>query len=137
MNGIIRVIKEEIYMKKQIRRGVFETNSSSTHSLTMMMKSDYDRWGKYNLYLYTGSGWGWETNKPIANSLYTKNEVIEFVKTKKYYTDVENVDSELIRDLNFIAWDDEGNEWLESFYEEFTTPSGETIVAFGEYGYCG
>lgn len=25
-------------MKRQIRRGVFETNSSSTHSLTMMLK---------------------------------------------------------------------------------------------------
>ena len=30
-------------MKKQIRRGVFETNSSSVHSLTMCMESDYDR----------------------------------------------------------------------------------------------
>ena len=39
------MIKEEIYfMKRQIRRGVFETNSSSTHSITMCMKSDYDRW---------------------------------------------------------------------------------------------
>lgn len=31
-------------MKRQIRRGVYETNSSSVHSLTMCMKSDYDRW---------------------------------------------------------------------------------------------
>ena len=31
-------------MKRQIRRGVFETNSSSVHSLTMCMESDYDRW---------------------------------------------------------------------------------------------
>lgn len=39
------MIKEEIYfMKRQVRRGVFETNSSSTHSLTMCMKSDYNRW---------------------------------------------------------------------------------------------
>ena len=29
---------------KQIRRNVFETNSSSTHSITMCMKSDYDKW---------------------------------------------------------------------------------------------
>ena len=26
------------------------------------------------------------------------------------------------------------NEYLEGYYAEFTTPSGETIVAFGEYG---
>lgn len=31
-------------MKKQIRRGVFETNSSSVHSLTMCTSSDYDKW---------------------------------------------------------------------------------------------
>lgn len=32
-------------MKRQVRNGVFETNSSSTHSITMMMMmKDYDRW---------------------------------------------------------------------------------------------
>lgn len=31
-------------MKKQIRRGVFETNSSSVHSITMCTRSDFDRW---------------------------------------------------------------------------------------------
>lgn len=31
-------------MKRQIRRSVFETNSSSVHSLTMCTQSDYDRW---------------------------------------------------------------------------------------------
>ena len=31
-------------MKRQIRKGVFETNSSSTHSLVMCLKSDYDKW---------------------------------------------------------------------------------------------
>ena len=44
-------------MKRQIRRGVFESNSSSVHSLTMCMESDYDRWEKDNLYLFTGSGY--------------------------------------------------------------------------------
>ena len=31
-------------MKRQIRRGVFETNSSSVHSLTMCMESDFNKW---------------------------------------------------------------------------------------------
>ena len=123
-------------MKKQIRRGVFETNSSSTHSLTMMMKSDYDRWHIENLYLYTGSGWGWDFNKPTKNNLYTKDEAVEFIKNYKYYDDKE-IDYEYLRDMDFISWDDEGTDYLESFYDEFITPSGETIVAFGEYGYDG
>ena len=124
-------------MKRQIRSSVFETNSSSTHSLTMMMKSDYKRWQTEELYLYDGSGWGWEFSKPVVNQLYTRDEAIEFVKKNKYYKDVDEIDDDALRGYDFIPWDDEGNEYLESFYKEFTTPSGETIVAFGEYGYNG
>jgi hypothetical protein len=123
-------------MKRQVRRGVFETNSSSTHSLTMMMKSDYDRWQTEQLYLYEG-GYGWEFNKPVKNNLYTKDEVMKFAKNNRYYHGEEEIDNETMRDMGFISWDDEGSEYLEGFYQEFTTPSGETIVAFGEYGYGG
>lgn len=123
-------------MRRQIRRGVFETNSSSTHSLTMMMKSDYDRWQTEQLYLYEG-GYGWKFKEPIKNNLYTKDEVMKFAKNNRYYHGEDEIDNETMRDMGFISWDDEGNEYLEGFYEEFTTPSGETIVAFGEYGYDG
>lgn len=123
-------------MKRQIRRGVFETNSSSTHSLTMMMKSDYERWHTEQLYLYS-YGWGWEFSKPVENQLYTRDEAVEFAKKNRYCKDANEIDDEILRDIGFISWDDEGSEYLEGFYEEFTTPSGETIVAFGEYGYDG
>lgn len=123
-------------MKRQIRYGVFETNSSSTHSLTMMMKKDYDRWHKEKLYLYEG-GYGWEFDKPTKNELYTRDEAVKFVKTNQYYKNENFFDNELLKEAGFIAWNDEGNYYLESFYQEFTTPSGETIVAFGEYGYDG
>lgn len=123
-------------MKRQIRRGVFETNSSSTHSLTMMMKSDYDRWHNDKLYMYS-DGYGWESKKPVVNELYTRDEAVEFAKNNKYYKDSYEIDDELLRDYGFISWDYEGSEYLEGFYDEFTTPSGETIVAFGEYGYDG
>lgn len=123
-------------MKRQIRRGVFETNSSSTHSLTMMMKSDYERWEKENLYLFKGYTYGWDFDKPIDGHFYTKDEAIKFTKRYKYYDENDGL-GESLRDAGFISWDDEGSEYLESFYSEFTTPSGETIVAFGEYGYDG
>ena len=29
---------------RQVRRGLFETNSSSTHSLTVCSKDEYQRW---------------------------------------------------------------------------------------------
>lgn len=122
-------------MKRQIRWGVFETNSSSTHSLTMMMKDDYRRWENENLYLFAGYASGWDFNKPVKNALYTRDEAVEFVKNSRYYDDVDEIDDEYLRDMDFISFDDEGSEYLEGFYKEFTTPSGETIVAFGEYGY--
>ena len=121
----------------QVRNGVFETNSSSTHSLTMMMKSDYERWGKEELYLFDGYTYGWDFAAPVKGVLYTKDEMIEFIKNNKYYKDVTDIDWEIRRDVGFVSFDDEGSEYLESFYKEFTTPSGETIVAFGEYGYDG
>ena len=126
-------------MKRQVRRGVFETNSSSTHSLTMMMKSDYERWEKENLYLFNGYAYGWDFNKPVNNALYTREEAIEFVKNSRYYDASSNdeIDDVYLREFDFISFDDEGSEYLEGFYEEFTTPSGEIIVAFGEYGYDG
>ena len=124
---------------KQIRRGVFETNSSSTHSLTMMMKSDYKRWENEGLYLFDGYGYGWEFNKPIHGHLYTTDEVIGFAKTYKYFDDIDeyDLDYDMINEMGFVSWDDEGSEYLEGFYEEFVTPAGETVVAFGEYGYDG
>lgn len=32
---------------RQVRRMTFETNSSSTHSLTMCTKEEYDNWKKW------------------------------------------------------------------------------------------
>lgn len=31
-------------MKRQIRSGVFETNSSAVHAITMCMKNEYNKW---------------------------------------------------------------------------------------------
>ena len=39
--------------KVQIRRGVFETNSSSVHSLTMVSEEEYDNWkNNKDIYIY-------------------------------------------------------------------------------------
>ena len=36
-------------MKRQIRRGVFETNSSSTHSIVICSEEEYKKWVKGEL----------------------------------------------------------------------------------------
>ena len=94
---------------KHIRRGTFETNSSSTHSICICMKEDYNKWiaGEmiYDYYCeklvpieekYKGSSYRYRTYEQY-NSSYDLNE----------------------------------------YKEEFTTPNGEQIVVFGEYGYDG
>ena len=73
-------------MKRQVRRGVFETNSSSTHSLTMCLQSDYDRWTSGEVLLFRGSGWCYpEGNKPQKNGFYTKEEAIAFEKVSNIH----------------------------------------------------
>ena len=139
-------MRKGINMKRQIRRGVFETNSSSTHSLTMCLKSDYDKWTKGEVLLFTGSGWCYpEDNKPNKNHFYTREEAITFEKSSKYAPSED------------FDWNDEdavmemlhGNEWYDSDYyddycaseyetfeEKLITPSGDEIISFGYYGYC-
>ncbi|MDF2884882.1 MAG: hypothetical protein K0R54_5452 [Clostridiaceae bacterium] len=127
---------------KQIRRGVFETNSSSTHSITMCLKSDYDRWVKGEILLFKGSGWSFEEGyKPQKNNFYTRAEAIEFMKHDKYCSNDTNWDDndavdEILRENEFVDSDYENDE-LEWYEETYITPSGEEVIAFGEYGYQG
>lgn len=123
-------------MKKIIRNGVFESNSSSTHSLTMCMKSDYDKWCNGELLLAEDTlGF----NPKIEKKFVTKEEAIYLLQTCYKYLpediDWNNDDmvSEVVREAGFRDFEYE-NEYLEWYCDEFTTPSGETVVAFGEYG---
>lgn len=128
-------------MKKQIRSGVFETNSSSTHSCTIMMKDDYDRWERDGLYLFDGYARHYpEECRPKVGKMYTKEEVIEFLKANrnyKGYDDNDYEDDDVFeddrRDEDFKKYTDESE--LEEDYQTFTTPGGETVVALCQYGY--
>lgn len=130
-------------MKRQIRRGVFETNSSSTHSLTMCLKSDYDKWVNGELLLYTGWGYGYpEDYQPKENHFYTKEQVIEFEKSS-YYPPSDDMNwnseeaEEHLRERDWCTYENYDNDYLEWFEDTFTTPSGEIVMVFGQYGYDG
>ena len=124
-------------MKKQIRRGVFETNSSSVHSLTMCSGEEYQKWENGKVLF-----WG-ERDK-----FATKEEIIEELKHMRYswgnkelcYPDVNWDDEDEVSDV----FSDERiktceeyfeNEWYETFEDRYTTPSGDEVGAFGYYGY--
>lgn len=147
----------------QIRRNVFETNSSSTHSLTMCSKDEYDAWINGEVYF------DWYNNfvsKEERDKRY-KIAVVDYCSTHSWkdktttfknvvYQEDEFVPEDHIDELteeNYQDFNDEGrwvlsdydvpvsfNEYFddidyETFDDTYTTKSGDEIVAFGYYGW--
>jgi uncharacterized beta-barrel protein YwiB (DUF1934 family) len=112
-------------MKIQVRQGVFETNSSSTHSLCIVDKSDYDKWKKGELYLQD------------SDEFITYDEAVAYIKKHEKEVDVNDKEAmeELFRENDIKTMDEFfDDECLESFEETYKTKSGDEIVAFGLYG---
>ena len=113
----------------QIRKNIFETNSSSVHALTVVTEDDFEKFRN-------GEMW-WDDYEQV---ILSKEEIIE-----------QHQDDPRIRELpadaafqyimrqyshqysNFDNFD-EGFDYMES---HLVTPSGEKVVAFGYYGYDG
>jgi hypothetical protein len=60
----------------QIRHNVFETNSSSTHSITMCLKSDYTEWKKDKLYFVDYCS--------VDKKFVTWEELIQLIKKQNH-----------------------------------------------------
>ena len=128
----------------------FETNSSSTHSLTMCTKEEYDNWknGKllfdscYKKFVpsleltktdFEEAEDNYESNKQKYQKNWnqlTKEEQEEY--TLEYIKENRSMD-EIV---TYPEWLDR-NDYLDQFYKEYTTKNNEKIVAFGVYGYDG
>lgn len=133
-------------MKKIIRKNTFETNSSSTHSLTICTAEQWNEFKTTDKYLADWDG-----------ELFLVDELIEVMKIKatehpERYKDVDlNNRESCIEHLTkenrwggadyftYETWGsyDEWSEWAEAYVEEFTSPSGDKMVAVGAYGYNG
>lgn len=105
-----------------IRYGVFETNSSSTHSITICSLDEYKKLENNQLLI---ERWGTELlSFDEAVRQCTKNvaglpmdEVLDILR-----------EEEIAESLETYGTD------FETFEERYTTPGGEEIVAFGYYG---
>ena len=137
-------------MKRQIRRRVFETNSSSTHSLTMCSEEEFEQWKNGELLF---DEWGSESfvkanslsddDKKYAAQDY-ENHKDEFSKDwsdlsesakEKYYTKYAKENNIANEDAKtYEVWH---NNDLQTFAYRYTSKCGHKIVAFGEYGYDG
>lgn len=115
------------------RLGMFETNSSSTHSMIIGMEDDFKKWENGEL-LYNRHN----------HSFCTKEEAINILKEDLWYKhiDFDNIEpeelEERLRDAEFYTceWFDDDDE-LNHDYNEFVTPNGEKICMLCQYGYDG
>lgn len=137
-------------MKITIRRGVFETNSSSTHSLTICTNESYERWIKGDAVLNEGWSSFWSDYPDIIPIEDVPTALLKYKGVSHYsYTDLSEditIDDikydtnyeDLLRDIGLFTyqmWLDD--EYLDTYERNFTTPSGDEMIAFGKYGYSG
>jgi hypothetical protein len=99
-------------MKIKVRKSVFETNSSSVHSITMCSKSIYDEWIRGDR-VY---------DRDNHELILIDNIDIEYERYgyKQYLT------YEEFNDYDYIDY--------ERFSESYITESGDEVVAFGYHG---
>ena len=103
-------------MKRQIRIGVFETNSSSTHSLTMCSRDDYEKWEKGEILL--------NENWHIEKQFVTKEEAAVAEDLGNYYrVPADN------RDLNYEKYFTEGSK--EAVLQEYNSDNTKRLDIAG------
>lgn len=113
----------------KIRHNVFETNSSSTHSLVVAVKSEFDRWVKGETY-YCNCWWreGRDKDRFTEGKFYPVAEVDAYCED----TGVERDPYELCTYDEFLD-----TESMETKGYSYETPAGETIRILARYGFDG
>ena len=113
----------------QVRTKIFETNSSSVHSLTICLEDDFDKWKRGLLAFDRDTdelvdiNSRNEDNKLVANILNGIEE--DDYYCKRYYT---------YEDFFEGDCGDDYMDYMET-YSEHKTFGKEKIVAFGYYGH--
>lgn len=102
-------------MKEVIRRGIFETNSSSVHSITMCSDDEYSKWKNGEAYFDRYAGQIVESTEEIEKKREEEGRYTQYLTYDEFH------------DWDYIEY--------ETFSERYTTPNGETVVAFGYYGH--
>lgn len=146
----------------QVRQGVFETNSSSTHTLTICSKDDYDKWKRDEVFWLDNDWHKLDTDKNFVTpeeleelaEKYNEEQQKRIDSGDKFakVLDMDKVLNER-RDYSYYDsyWDTERSsleaytmdDWyarnvdLETYSRNFTSPSGDEMVAFGAFGYDG
>lgn len=119
----------------QVRHGIFETNSSSTHAIVVCTEQKYNLLMNDEAFIYDG------------DEVVTLDEAKKMAKYEKYSTfgngkTPEEIDAMSVQefiewmydvDLDLATYESAQEEWWYPFHKTITTESGEVIHVFGSY----
>ena len=105
-------------MKMTIRNGIFETNSSMTHSLIICTKEEMEEWRNGELFRRR---WG-------EDRLVTKEEMEKIIADEREYADRDDFETydEFMSDHGYWELEHDGGE--------LTSPSGDEMCWVAAYG---
>ena len=118
---------------KTVRIGTFETNSSSTHSITMCMESDFLKWQNGEMY------WNRWNDELVSKETVEEEFLKENPEVSKEDPDFKDKLEEYLNDDDKTYYTyEEFNDYdyieHETYADKYNTPNGDTVVAFGYYG---
>lgn len=141
-------------MKRQIRIGTFETNSSSVHTLVICSEKEYLAWKNgellLNPYKYGDKERFIEATKLTEEEKedairYYEDEERDYWKSWEDLTEeeIEKWYAQYAKDFGlqrsgYYTYDEYmHDDYLETFENLYVTESGDRIITFGKYGYDG
>ena len=134
-------------MKTQIRYKTFETNSSSQHTLTLMLKEDYLKQERELDKKRYDPDWFWDT---WNNKWISKDDIVQMAKDSfgfkidyesgrwenlKSFADL--TDNEIFdfyaNRFHYARFTHSDDDVGDSIVKELTTPNGDVVVAVSQY----
>lgn len=139
------------YMERRIRCGVFETNSSSVHSLIVCDEDTFEKWANGELVLDKWNEIFIDPIQELTDDQKNNSKEAYLSEMKAYWkawdslTDAEKNEwyKKYAKDNHIIPKDtvtyDEffNDNYYEVYEKSYTTKNGDDIVCFGQYGYDG
>ena len=119
---------------RQIRNNVFETNSSSTHSIAICTEDEFNDWmdGK----LYKNSTWVHKLSSHLERQKFLNiDEAMTLIKSNRHYREKDEDEKldDYLAEFGIYSYEKWGREY-EHDVNYYTTPGGENIVVECYYG---
>ena len=124
----------------KIRYGVFETNSSSIHTLSIAQNDEIDKLKREELLVNLG----WNRKDYLITYENALHELIDTLQEYGHNDEIEIINSGDKEEIYRLMYEYDiaerfdrylEEEYLEPYEEEFITKSGDIVLVFGRYGH--